>query len=67
MLAARRLVRDLGDPLSSQPQVAFLPAAGGPPARVLGVAQRALDQQARLIISQELGHIRAQIVQVYCG
>ncbi len=43
------------------------PAAGGPPARTFGLEQRALDQQARLIISQELGHIRAQIVSVYCG
>ena len=43
------------------------PAAGGPPARALGVEQRALDRQARLTISQELGHERAQIVRVYCG
>ncbi len=43
------------------------PAAGGPPARALGVEQRALDRQARLTISQELGHERAQIVKVYCG
>ena len=43
------------------------PAAGGPPARTLNTEQRALDREARLIISQELGHIRAQIVKVYCG
>ena len=43
------------------------PAAGGPLARALGFEQRALDQEARLIISQELGHIRAQIVKVCCG
>ena len=43
------------------------PAAGGPPARALGVEQRALDRQARRTISQELGHERAEIVRVYCG
>jgi len=43
------------------------PAAGGPPAQTLSAEQRALDRQARLTISRELGHGRTQIVAVYCG
>ena len=42
------------------------PAAGGPRSRELTPAQRDLDREARLTISEELGHERAQIV-VYCG
>jgi hypothetical protein len=42
-------------------------AAGGPPARILNAEQRALDRQARLAISRELGHERIHIVAVYCG
>jgi hypothetical protein len=38
------------------------PAAGGPTAKELSNAQRALDRQARLTISQELGHERTQVV-----
>ncbi len=43
------------------------PAAGGPSGRQLTPAQRALDHHARLLISQELGHERPQIVSVYVG
>jgi FKBP-type peptidyl-prolyl cis-trans isomerase 2 len=43
------------------------PAAGGPLARTLSAAQRALDREARLTISQELGHEREQITTVYIG
>jgi len=43
------------------------PAAGGPPARALSAEQRALDRQARLTVSREVGHERIQIVAVYCG
>jgi len=43
------------------------PAAGGPPARTLGPEQRALDREARLTISRELGHERLEILAVYCG
>ena len=43
------------------------PAAGGPPARTLNTEQRALDRDARLTISRELGHERSAIVSVYCG
>ena len=43
------------------------PAVGGSSTDALNPAQRVLDQQARLIISQELGHERAQIVAVYVG
>ena len=41
------------------------PAAGGPPARTLDAVQRALDRQARLTISRELGHEREEISSVY--
>jgi len=43
------------------------PAAGGPPARALSAEKRALDREARLIISRELGHERPGVVAVYCG
>ena len=43
------------------------PAAGGPTAKSLAPEQTRIDQQARLTISQELGHERPQIVAVYCG
>ncbi len=43
------------------------PAAGGPATATLTAEQKALDQSARLEISQELGHIREQITTVYCG
>jgi site-specific recombinase XerD len=43
------------------------PAAGGPPTRMLSTDQRALDREARLTISRELGHEWPAIVSVYCG
>jgi len=43
------------------------PAAGGPTAKSLTPEQKRIDQQARLTISQQLGHERPQIVAVYCG
>ena len=43
------------------------PAAGGPTSRSLDPEQREIDQQARLVISRELGHVRMQISSVYCG
>lgn len=43
------------------------PAAGGPAAKSLSQEQREIDRQARLIITQELGHGRPHIVGIYCG
>ena len=43
------------------------PHADGPSQKRLTPDQRERDGQARLTISQELGHVRAQIVAVYCG
>ena len=43
------------------------PAAGGPAAKTLNPEQRRVDREARLTISQELGHERIQIVSVYLG
>ena len=43
------------------------PVAGGPARNTLTRAQRELDQEARRVISKELGHERAQIVSVYVG
>lgn len=43
------------------------PAAGGPAVKTLTPEQGAIDCQARLIISRELGHERPQIVAIYCG
>jgi site-specific recombinase XerC len=43
------------------------PAEGGPTAKELTSEQRALDQQARAMISNELGHARPEISAVYLG
>jgi hypothetical protein len=43
------------------------PAAGGPSSKELGPAQRTLDQEARAVISRELGHGREAITAVYLG
>ena len=43
------------------------PAAGGPTSKQLSVDQKALDRQARLVVSRELGHEREQITAVYLG
>ena len=43
------------------------PAAGGPSKKSLTPQQRDIDQAARLTISQELGHERAQIIVAYCS
>jgi len=43
------------------------PVAGGLPSKDLNPAQRALDHEARAIISRELGHARVEITAVYLG
>jgi integrase len=43
------------------------PHAGGPGKEALSPAQRQVDLHARLVISAELGHVRAQISGVYLG
>ncbi len=43
------------------------PATGGLGRETLSPEQKKLDQEARLTISQELGHERIQIVATYCG
>ena len=43
------------------------PAAGGRSSKSLSGAERALDREARLTISRELGHEREQITTVYLG
>lgn len=43
------------------------PAVGGPNTKELSPLQRAKDQEARLIVSRELGHERKQITAVYLG
>lgn len=43
------------------------PHDGGPVKAQLTTSQRGIDQQARLTISQELGHVREQITAVYLG
>jgi len=43
------------------------PARGGPTAKQLTPEQRSIDQRARLEISLELGHGRAQITGIYLG
>ena len=43
------------------------PATGGPDRAALSPEQKELDHQARLTISQELGHEREQITTAYLG
>ena len=43
------------------------PKAGGTPARYLKAAQREIDRDVRLQISQELGHNRIEITKIYLG
>ena len=43
------------------------PSTGGPDRTALSPEQKELDHQARLIISQELGHEREQITAAYLG
>ena len=43
------------------------PAAGGPTSKQLSADLKALDRQARLVVSRELGHEREQITAVYLG
>jgi hypothetical protein len=43
------------------------PADGGPRSRELSREQKAIDREARLTISSELGHEREQVTAVYCG
>jgi hypothetical protein len=43
------------------------PAAGGPKHSDLSADERALDMNARAVISAELGHDRAAITVVYLG
>jgi integrase len=43
------------------------PHGGGPSKANLSEDQRRVDQQARLTISKELGHVREQITAVYLG
>ena len=43
------------------------PANGGPRSGQLSAKQRAVDREARLLISAELGHQREQITAVYLG
>ncbi len=43
------------------------PAAGGPRSRELTPAQKEADREARLTISEELGHSRLQVLSIYVG
>ena len=43
------------------------PAAGGPTSKQLTPDQKAIDREARLTISRELGHSREQVTAVYVG
>ena len=43
------------------------PTAGGPTRNALSTDQRALDKEARAVISNELGHNRIAVTRVYLG
>jgi len=43
------------------------PAVGGPDHKSLTLEQRDVDREARLTISQELGHEREAVVSAYIG
>lgn len=43
------------------------PAAGGPSTQGLSGADKQRDYEARMIISEELGHDREEVTEVYLG
>jgi hypothetical protein len=43
------------------------PAAGGPTSKTLTPEQKAIDREARLTVSRELGHEREQVTAIYLG
>jgi len=43
------------------------PINGGPTSKQLNPEHKKLDHQARMVITEELGHSRRQIVKNYCG
>ncbi|HEC26053.1 MAG TPA: integrase [Gammaproteobacteria bacterium] len=43
------------------------PAAGGPTVKELTIEQKREDQNARQVISRQLGHERSQVVGIYLG
>lgn len=43
------------------------PVAGGPASQSFTIEQRALDENARAVISRELGHDRTSITRIYLG
>ena len=43
------------------------PVVGGLPSKELNPEQRALDHEARVVVSSELGHARVEIAAVYLG
>jgi hypothetical protein len=43
------------------------PAAGGPDSKILTPGHREIDREARLTISQELGHGREAVTGAYLG
>jgi hypothetical protein len=43
------------------------PAVGGPRSRELSREQKVINREARLTISNELGHEREQVTAIYCG
>lgn len=43
------------------------PINGGPSSKELTHAQKIVDRQVRILISEELGHSRAEILRVYCS
>ncbi len=53
--------------VGNNPSIKVLLLHGGPTREQLTEAQRQTDQQARLIVSAEIGHQREQITAVYLG
>jgi site-specific recombinase XerD len=43
------------------------PINGGPPSKDFTPEQKEIDRQARMVLTEELGHGRVQIVKNYCG
>jgi integrase len=43
------------------------PVSGGPAQRTLSIADRALDEAARLLVAEEIGHSRTEIASQYLG
>ncbi|MCW8469418.1 integrase domain-containing protein [Fluoribacter gormanii] len=64
---AQKRYHEITSQLSSDKQPYMCPIEGGKPTKHLSCSEKAIDLEARGIISRELGHLRLSITKSYCG